>query len=129
MYTIGDFLIQTKNAYMANKKQFTYPRSNVILEIAKILKKEGYLKDFKSEKKPENGQGEITLELMYKGKVPAISGVKLISKPSVREYINKTHLRKSVRYGIGIVSTSHGMMTNKQAEKEGVGGELICQIY
>ena len=131
MYTIGDFLIKVQNAYMARLKQVQYPRSNVVVAIGKILEKEGYVKSMKTEKsKLREGREDVVLELLYKDKLPAISEIKLISKPSIHRYVNKSKAyRSAARHGIGILSTSLGMMTNKQARKEGVGGELICRIY
>jgi small subunit ribosomal protein S8 len=131
MYTIGDFLIRVQNAYMAGMKKLEYPHSNVVLSISKILEKEGYLKAIKSEKsKIKNGRDSIMIELLYKDKLPAISEVKLVSKPSVHRYFSKIKLKRAVaRHGIGILSTSRGIMTTKQAQKEGVGGELICKIF
>ena len=128
MYTIGDFLIQVKNAYQANKKQMDYPFSNAVLSIGKILEAEGYVG--KVAAKESDGKKAISINLKYENKLPAISQVKLVSKPSVRRYINKSKLgRASEKHGIAILSTSKGMMTANRAKKDGVGGELICQIY
>lgn len=132
MYTIGDFLIQIKNAYMANKKTVEYPYAKAVFSIAKILEKEGCVGKVKiKDQKSKSGSQRkiIDLELKYENKVPAISEIKLISKPSVHHYIGKTKISKSLlRNSIGIISTSKGIMTGRQAQKEGVGGELICQI-
>ena len=128
MYTIGDFLTQIRNAYMAGKKHLSYPYSKSVLSIAKILEKEGYVGKVASSDK--EGKKTISIELKYKEKTPAISEVKIVSKPSVRHYIKRTKLRQAAAaHGMGIISTSRGIMTSKQAQKEGVGGELICQIY
>jgi len=129
MYTTGDFLIKIKNAYMTGKRNVEYSHSNVVLAIAKILEKEGYVGKV-SENKEKEGRKAINIELKYQGRLPAISEIKLVSRPSIHRYIGKANLRRAAAsHGIGIVSTSHGIMTNKQAQKEGVGGELICQIY
>ncbi len=129
MYTTGDFLIKIKNAYMSGKKQVEYSRSNVVLSIAKILEKEGYVGKV-TEKKDKDGRSTILIELKYQNRLPAISEIRLVSRPSIHRYIGKSGLlRAAEKHGIGILSTSHGMMTNKQAKKDGVGGELICQIY
>jgi small subunit ribosomal protein S8 len=131
MYTIGDFLIKVKNAYMAGHRQVEYPYSKAVLSIGKILEKEGYVKEVKNQKSKENnGRDEILIQLLYKNRMPAIAEIKLVSGPAIHRYVNKSGLSKTAaRHGIGILSTSKGMMTNKQAEKEGVGGEIICQIY
>ncbi|HVZ67145.1 MAG TPA: 30S ribosomal protein S8 [Patescibacteria group bacterium] len=124
MYTVGDFLIRIQNAYMAGKKQVEYPNSKMVVSIGKILEKEGYVKGSKAQ------AGKLVIELLYKNKLPAISSIKLVSKPSIRHYINKDSVKTAVeRHGVGILSTSRGVMSTKQAQKEGVGGELICKIY
>ena len=137
MYTIGDFLIQVKNAYMAKKKELSYPSSKVVMSIGKILEKEGYVGKIKIQKSTPIKSGsktknmdELVIELKYENREPAVSDIKIISKPSVHHYINRIHLKKYAgNYGVAIFSTSKGMMTGKQAQKDGVGGELICQIY
>lgn len=131
MFTIGDFLIQIKNAYMAKKKELSYPSSKVVVSIGKILEKEGYLGKIKTQDvKEKPGRKELVIELKYENRQPAVSDIKIISKPSVHHYVNRTHLRKYAgRYGLSILSTSKGMMTGRQAQKDGVGGELICQVY
>ena len=127
MYTIGDFLIQLKNSYMAHKKQVVYPHSKMVLTLSKILADEGYLK--KTEVIENNGRKMISIELLYKNKRPAMRDVKLISKPSLHRYVSKLHVRKLVsNFGISVVSTSQGVMTGKNALKKGVGGELLCTI-
>ena len=128
MYTIGDFLIKVKNAYMAGKKEVEYPYSNTVIALAKILEKEGYLSKVSQEEK--EGRKQVQIKLKYENKLPAISEIKLVSRPSIHRYINKSGLKKAAaRHGIAVLSTSQGMMTNKQAQKVGVGGELVCQIY
>lgn len=141
MYTIGDFLIQLKNAYNARKKQIEYPHSAVVSSIGKILEKEGYISKLKvkSEKLPvRKSQGEkvgserkiLEIELKYENKEPAISDIKLISRPSIHYYVGKSEIKRRVpSHATGIISTSLGIMTTRDAQKKGVGGELICQIY
>lgn len=127
MYKIGDFLIQIKNAYMAKKKQITYPFSKVCLSIGNILVKEGYLKKIVEQEK--DGKKVLVVDLMYHGKEPAIDELKLISKPSVHNYVSHTKVKRTLhQHGVSIVSTSKGIMTNKQAVKEGHGGELLFSI-
>ena len=129
-YPVGDFLIQIKNAYMAHKKEVTFLSSNKILAVAKILEREGYIGKTKTADSEIKNVKKITIELLYKDRKPAINEVNLVSKPSVHHYINRGHLKKAAqRHGIGIMSTSKGVMTNRDAAKAGVGGELICQIY
>jgi small subunit ribosomal protein S8 len=124
---IGDMLIRIKNGYLARKDVVEVPYSKMKEEIAKILVKEGYLKKFKI----ENLKFKILkLELKYEGKRPAIEGVKRISKPGVRIYAKAGEIPK-VKYGFGItiVSTSKGIMTDREAKKKNLGGEVICQVW
>ncbi len=133
MYTIGDFLIQLKNAYRAQKKQMEYPYSNAIFSIGKILEKEKYVSKLKVKINKSKLGTEfkiLEIELKYSGKMPAIADINLISKPSVHQYIGKNQIRKAVpRNSTGIISTNKGIMTSKEAQKAQIGGELICQIY
>ncbi|KKQ96018.1 MAG: 30S ribosomal protein S8 [Candidatus Levybacteria bacterium RIFCSPHIGHO2_02_FULL_39_36] len=127
MYTIGDFLIQIKNAYGARKKQIEYRYSNAVASIGKILEKEGFISKLKE--KTTDKKKSLIIDLKYNGKVPAVSQIKIISKPSVHYFLGKSRIkRRFPSHALGIISTSRGIMTSKQAEKEGVGGELICQI-
>lgn len=128
MYTIGDFLIQIKNGYMAGRKEISLPYSRTSLAIAKILTDEGYMKKV-DVVEDENGRKKIKAELLYKNKRPALRGVKLISKPSVHRYVSKNSIKRlGANFGITVVSTSKGIMTGSEALKEGVGGELLCEI-
>lgn len=130
MYRIGDFLIQIKNAYRAGKKQVDYPHSKVAESIGKILVKENYIKKISVNEDKETKRKTLVIELKYDGRVPAMTDVKLVSKPSVHQFVRKNRLGRAVSsHGMAIVSTSSGIMTNRDAAKAGVGGELICQIY
>lgn len=127
MYTIGDFLIRIKNGYMAHKRSVDVPYSKVAESIAKILVRESYVKGF--EVIQEGNRSVLRINLAYKNGLPALKDVRIISKPSVQVYTNKNKLKVLGRdLGMHIVSTSKGMMTQKQAQKEGLGGELLCQI-
>lgn len=126
-YTIGDFLIRVKNAYMARKKTFEAPYSKVVMSIGKILEEEQYVKKIKEIEK--EGHKILVFDLRYKGNRGAINDIKLMSKPSLHTHINKKQVKKTVtNYGISIVSTSKGVMTGKKALELGLGGELICLI-
>lgn len=126
-YPVANFLIQIKNAYMANKKEMNFAQSRMIVSIGKILKEEGFIKDIKESK--EKTKKEVTVTLLYKGNYAAIQDVKIISKPSVHKYIGKDAVKKSVnRFNINILSTNQGVMSNKKAVKMGVGGELLAKI-
>lgn len=126
-YTVGDFLIRIKNAYMANKVSAVLPYSKENLAIGKILVAEGYLKKIVEEGTETK---KLVAELLYKDREPAIHDVKLVSKPSLHRHTKKVALTK-YRGGAGltIISTSKGVMSGKQAYKVGVGGEVICQLF
>lgn len=127
-YTIGDFLIRLKNAYLAGKQEITLQNTKNVVALAKILKEEGYIKDVKEKEDKQTGK-KLNISLLYKKNNPALSEVKIISKPSVHYYVTTNDLKKVGRnYGIGIVSTSKGFMTVKSAIKKNVGGELICRL-
>ncbi|MGE5041529.1 MAG: 30S ribosomal protein S8 [Candidatus Levyibacteriota bacterium] len=127
MYTIGDFLIQLKNAYMASKKEVVFPYAKIVVALGKILTEEGYVK--KTEVVEQDGRKMVSVQLLYKNKRPAVRDVKLVSKPSVHRYVTKTNIKKIAgNFGISVVSTSKGVMTGKEALKAGVGGELLCEI-
>lgn len=127
MYTIADFLIQVKNAYMAHKKEVVYPYAKMVVSLGNILTKEGYVK--KSSVVEADGRKMISVELLYKNKRPAMREVKLVSKPSAHKYVTKMKIRRFAgNFGISILSTSKGVMTGKEAIEQGVGGELLCEI-
>jgi len=127
---IGDMLIRIKNGYLARKDVVEVPYSKMKEEIAKLLVKEGYLKNLKSQMSNVKSGKILRIELKYEGKRPAIEGVKRISKPGVRIYAKAGEIPK-VKYGFGItiVSTSKGIMTGREAKKKNLGGEVICQVW
>ena len=127
---IGDMLIRIKNGYLARKDVVEVPYSKMKEEIAKILVKEGYLKNVKYQMENVKWKKTLILTLKYEGKRPAIEGVKRISKPGVRIYAKAGEIPK-VKYGFGItiVSTSKGIMTDREAKKKNLGGEVICQVW
>jgi len=127
---IGDMLIRIKNGYLARKDVVEVPYSRMKEEIAKILAKEGYLRNVKSQMSNVKTGKILRIELKYEGKRPAIEEVKRISKPGVRIYARAGEIPR-VKYGFGItiVSTSKGIMTDKEAKKKNLGGEVICQVW
>ncbi|MGB9706702.1 MAG: 30S ribosomal protein S8 [Microgenomates group bacterium] len=127
---IGDMLIRIKNGYLARKQLVEVPYSKMKEEIAKILVKEGYLKNVKCQISNVKWKKSLVLTLKYEGKKPALEEVKQISKPGVRIYAKAGEIPK-VKYGFGItiVSTSKGIMTDKEARKRNLGGEVICQVW
>jgi len=126
--TVADMLTQIRNAQAVLKPEVKVPFSNLKYKIAKILESEGFLE--KVSKKGRRIKKIIRIILRYEDKTGVISGLKRISKPGQRIYL-KTKEIKPVRggYGMAIVSTSKGLMTDKQARKKKLGGEIICEIW
>tara|TARA_R110002050_G_scaffold275879_1_gene420739 strand:- start:3830 stop:4228 length:399 start_codon:yes stop_codon:yes gene_type:complete len=127
---IADFLNRVRNALLAGHKVVEIPASNVKLEITRILQDQGFILNHKVE---DNGpQGTIKIALKY-DKVTneaAIRSLKRISKPGLRSYHGAKDLPRVINgLGVAIISTSKGVMTDKQARKENIGGEVLCQIY
>jgi small subunit ribosomal protein S8 len=128
---IGDFFIRIKNGYLAGKRQVLVPYSKIKEQLAKILVEEGYLKKCQiSNVKSQMSNKNLELELKYEGRKPVLTDVKRISKPGLRIYAKAKKIPK-VRsgFGITIVSTPQGLMTDTQAGKKNLGGEIICQIW
>ncbi len=126
-YPVASFLIQIKNAYMANKNEMSFPYSKMILSIGKVLKDEGYIKEIKEGK--EEGRQVVNVNLLYRKNVAALKDVKIISKPSVHTYIGKTKTKTAAtKFDVAIVSTNQGIMSNRKAMKLGIGGELLARV-
>lgn len=126
---IADMLTRIRNANRARHKEVEMPSSNLKLEIVKILKQEGYIKDYELVK--GNKQGIIKIQLKYEpSKKGVISVIKRVSKPGLRMFVKKGNITKVLNgMGISILSTSKGILTDKKAVEMGVGGELICTVY
>ncbi|MBO8143220.1 MAG: 30S ribosomal protein S8 [Thermodesulfobacterium sp.] len=126
---IADMLIRIKNALMARHKSVIVPASKIKLEIARILKEEGYIEDYEYIK--EEPQPKIKINLKYdENKRPVIAGVKRVSKPGRRIYRGYRDLPKVLNgFGIAIISTSQGIMTDHEARKRKIGGEILCEIW
>lgn len=128
---IADYLTRIRNANIAGHRVVDIPASNTKREITKILFDQGYILSYKFEE-TENHQGNIKIALKYDKltKEPVIKKLQRISTPGLRKYSGSDNLPRVLNgLGISIVSTSHGVMTGKQATKENVGGELICYVY
>ncbi|MEG1494871.1 MAG: 30S ribosomal protein S8 [Bacilli bacterium] len=127
--TIADMLTRIRNANQMRYNEVNVPASNLKLELAKILKEEGFIKDFKVSK--ENVQGVIVLTLKYgHNKERVITGLKRISKPGLRVYAKAEEVPKVLNgLGIAIISTSGGIMTDKEARKQNLGGEVLAYIW
>ena len=129
--TIADFLTRIRNANRAGHRVVDIPASNTKREITKILFDQGYILSYKFEE-TDNNQGNIKIALKYDKftKEPVIKKIQRISTPGLRKYSGSDSLPRILNgLGISIVSTSHGVMTGKQAAKENIGGELICYVY
>ena len=127
--TIADMLTRIRNANQMRYEEVEIPASNIKKEIARILKEEGFIKDYKIEN--NDAQGTIVLTLKYTDKKErVITGLKRISKPGLRVYANKDEIPKVLNgLGIAIISTSKGIMTDKEARKENIGGEVLAYIW
>ncbi len=124
---IADMLTRIRNGQAAGKKTVKIPSSKLKLAIAKVLKDEGYITDFKTE--TNKSHVEMTVELKYYNGTPVIENIKRISRPGLRIYRSKDELPKVLGgLGIAIVSTSNGVMTDRAARAIGHGGEVICTV-
>jgi small subunit ribosomal protein S8 len=129
---IADFLARIRNGIHARKQSVECPRSNVKLRIAEILRDEGFVQGVNTAE--DNKQGTIKVELRYDGRATvsgcAITGMRRVSRPGQRAYVPAKDIPK-VRNGLGIaiISTSHGVMTDRAAREKGVGGEVLCEVW
>ena len=126
--SIGDFLTTIRNGLLVSKRLVTVPSSNMKVNLAVVLKEEGYIRDFKVEK--TGAKSTLTIFLKYiKGESP-IHEIKRVSKLSCRYYERLSQITPVIGgLGISILSTSSGLMTDRQAKVNGVGGEVICHIW
>ncbi len=126
---IADMLTRIRNANNAKHATVTVPSSNIKKAIAGILLEEGYIKNFKFIE--DDKQGMLEIELKYgEDESKVISGIKRISKPGLRIYVSKEDVPKVLNgLGIAIMSTSKGIMTDKNARKNNVGGEVVCYVW
>ena len=125
---IGDMIARVKNAQARNHKKVELPSSNFKAKIAGILKNEGFIKDFKVN--PENNKSILSLELKYHSGNPVISAFERVSKPGRRIFSSADGLPKiNNGLGIAIISTPKGVMTDIDARKQRVGGEIICKVF
>ena len=131
--TIADMLTRIRNANQMRYEEVRVPSSKMKNEIARILKEEGFIKDYKIENSEENStvQDTIVITLKYTDKKErVITGLKRISKPGLRVYAKNDEVPKVLNgLGIAIISTSKGIMTDKEARKENIGGEVLAYIW
>ncbi|MCF8364105.1 MAG: 30S ribosomal protein S8 [Prolixibacteraceae bacterium] len=128
---IADYLTRVRNAILAKHRVVDIPASNLKKDVTKILKEKGYILNYKFE--DEVGyQGNIKIALKYhpETKISAIKGLKRISKPGLRQYCDSTNIPRVLNgLGIAVISTSRGVITDKEAREQSVGGEVLCHVY
>ncbi|CAN5167307.1 hypothetical protein BH18CHL2_BH18CHL2_05440 [soil metagenome] len=122
---VADMLTRVRNAVGARHEAVALPESRMRTEIARILKAEGFIGGF------DQSNGELTLKLKYVGgKVPVVAGIRRISRPGLRVYARRTEMPRVLGgLGIAIVSTSSGLMTGREAERRGIGGEVLAYVW
>jgi small subunit ribosomal protein S8 len=131
MYTdpISDYLTRIRNAQKARKKTVEIPASRMKAQISEILQENGFISSYSLEES-QNKQGKIVVRLKYFNSEGVILGLERVSRPGIRKYLAKDELPRVLNgLGISIISTSKGLMTDKEARKQGIGGEVICNIW
>lgn len=123
MDPIADFLTIIRNGSLAKKKEVSARFSKAREAITRILVENGYLASF------DKKDNRLILHLKYEGTKPVLLGIKRVSKPGLRIYRGKRKIPKTPFFGLTIVSTSKGLMTDSQAKKKGLGGEIVCQVW
>ncbi len=123
---IADMLTRIRNAQMAGHKYVVFPKSNVKLSILNVLKDEGFIAEITEQKVGSKPEVQVTLKY-FEGK-PVIERIKRISRPGLRVYKSFKEFVKVSGFGVSIVSTSKGVMSDRNAEKAKVGGEIICEV-
>ena len=127
---ISDYLTRIRNASRAGHRVVEIPASNLKKEITKILFDQGYILSYKFEEDKVQGTIKIALKYDRSTKEPIIRKIQRISKPGLRKYASSDEMPRILNgLGIAIVSTSHGVMTSKQAKRDKVGGEVLCYVY
>ena len=125
---ISDMIIRIKNAYLAKRQELELPHSKVKENIALLLQEKGYVQEVSL--KGETAHKVIYIKLKYNEGLPAVTGVKRLSTPGLRNYSRSKKIPATLGgYGLTIVSTSSGLLSDKEAKKKGIGGELLCSIW
>ena len=126
---IGDMLARIKNSQLRNHKVLKLPSSNFKVKISEVLKKEGFIINYKVEKKESNKQ-DLIIDLKYSSGSPVINTIERVSKPGRRIFSSAQSLPKiNNGLGIAIISTPKGVMTDIEARKQRLGGEIICKVF
>jgi small subunit ribosomal protein S8 len=127
---IADYLTRIRNAYSAGHRVVEIPGSNLKKEITKILFEQGYILSYKFIDDEKQGSVKIALKYNKETKAPVIKKLKRVSTPGLRKYVSADEMPRVLNgLGIAIVSTSQGVMTNKKAKAENIGGEVLCYVY
>ena len=127
---IADYLTRVRNAIMAGHKMVEIPASNIKKEITKVLFEKGYILNYKFDDNDIQGKIKIALKYHPETKLPAIKKLERISKPGLRKYTNSKELPRVLNgLGIAIISTSQGVVTDKEARSKNIGGEVLCYVY
>ena len=127
---IADYLTRLRNAIKANHRVVEIPASNMKKEITKVLHDKGYIQNFKFEEDGPQGSIKIALKYNPSTKTSAITSLERISKPGLRKYAGAEELPRVINgLGIAILSTSKGVMTDKEARTHHIGGEVLCHVY
>jgi small subunit ribosomal protein S8 len=125
---VADFLARIRNAIRARHQKLDVPASKLKAEIARILKEEGYISNYKTQE--EDGKQVLRVYLKYGASEPAILDLARISRPGCRVYIGRDEIKRvQGGLGISIMTTPKGVMTGRQARREGVGGEVLCEVW
>lgn len=127
---IADYLTRLRNAIKASHRIVEIPASNIKKEITKVLHDKGYIQNYKFEQNGPQGSIKIALKYNPTSKQNAIVSLTRVSTPGLRKYVKHDELPRVINgLGIAIVSTSKGVMTDKEARTEGIGGEVLCYVY
>ncbi len=130
MDPIADFLTRVRNAIKANHRIVEIPSSNIKKEITKVLHEQGYIQNYRFEERGPQGIIKIALKYNPETKQSAIAKLERASRPGLRRYAGLKEIPRVLNgLGIAILSTSHGVMTEKQAREAHVGGEVLCYVY
>jgi small subunit ribosomal protein S8 len=122
---VADLLTRVRNAAVARHETVSIPTSRMKADVARILRDEGYISGY-----DQPNARELVLRLKYIGKIPAVAGLRRISKPGLRVYARKNEMPRVLGgLGVVIVSTSSGLMTGRQAERKGLGGEVLAYVW
>jgi small subunit ribosomal protein S8 len=125
---IADFLTRLRNASVARKHELTLPYSRIKIDVARVLKKEGYITDFSLVS--EGALQNLKVTTKFVEQTPAISGLQRVSRPGLRRYVGATEIpRVRGGNGIAILSTPRGVLSGREAKKQNVGGELLAYVY